>query len=293
MSGVVIQANLHHSKAATDLLVQDMLQARGQVVALVQEPYVNADGIPSGIPRGLDCHYHAPGCRTAIWSKDCSLLLCPKYTGRDMVTCQVTLRSRRVLYLVTVYADIKFSDLPKELDCLLEERRGCDIVISMDANAHSPMWGSLTSNTRGDMIEEFIFQHSLVVCNSGLTPTFVARGCATIIDITLCSASMVDDIEGWKVDTRDQMSDHRRITFGLNLEPPPLNLVWVTKKADWPRFSSLMRRRSKRFQPLTGKLRSSTGTLMTVCPGSALKLWSNRNIGTLGGMTNYPSYEGQ
>ena len=249
MSGLVIQANLHHSKAATDLLVQDMLQSKSQVVALVQEPYVNANGIPSCIPRSLDCHHHASGCRTAIISKNCNLLLCPKYTGRDIVTCQVTLRSKRVLFIVTVYADIKFSHLPKELDRLLEEKRGCDVVISMDANAHSPMWGSFESNRRGGMVEEYLFHHGLVVCNKGSTPTFVARGSATIIDVTLCSESMVDDIEGWKVDTRDQMSDHRRISFGLNLEPHTQNWVWVTKKADWPRFSDQMRKRSKLFQP--------------------------------------------
>ena len=130
-----------------------MLQSRSQVVALVQEPYVNADGIPSGIPRCLDCYHHTSGCRTAIFGKDCSLLLCPKYTSKDIVTCQVTMGSQRELYIVTAYADIKLSHLPKELVCLLEEKGGCDIIISMDANPHSPMWGSLASNPRGETLQ--------------------------------------------------------------------------------------------------------------------------------------------
>ena len=130
MSGLVIQANLHHCKPATDLLVQDMLQSRSQVVALVQEPYVNADGIPSGIPRCLDRYLHTSGCRTAIFGKDCSLLLCPKCTSKDIVTCQVTMGSQRELYIVTAYADIKLSHLPKELVCLLEEK-GAVILSSL------------------------------------------------------------------------------------------------------------------------------------------------------------------
>ena len=103
--------------------------------------------------------------------------------------------------MVTVYADINIPHLPPELNNLLEERGDCDVIISMDANAHSPMWGSSASNPRGEMLEEFIFQHGLVICNKGSTPTFVARGSATIVDITLCSESMVGDIKGWKVDT--------------------------------------------------------------------------------------------
>ena len=249
MSGLVIQANLHHCKAATDLLMQDMLQSGSQVVALVQEPYVNNDGIPLGVPGSLDCYHHTSGCRTAIFGKDCSLLMCPKYTSGDMVTCQVTMSSQRELFIVTVYADIKLPNLPKELGHLLAEKGDCDIIISMDANAHSPMWGSLTSNQRGEMLEEFIFQHGLVICNKGSIPTFVARSSATIVDITLCSESMVDDVKGWKVDTGVHLSDHNRITYWLNLEPPNHKWVWVTKKADWHRFSTLMGLKSKNFKP--------------------------------------------
>ena len=45
------------------------------------------------------------------------------------------------------------------------------------------------------------------------------------------------------------MSDHKRITFNLNLEADPDPWVWVTKKADWIRFSSLMGERSQGFRP--------------------------------------------
>ena len=118
----------------------------------------------------------------------------------------------------------------------------------MDANAHSRMWGSSASNPRGDMIEEFIFHHDLSLCNKGTQPTFVARGTSTIIDITLCSRGLVDNIKGWKVDTRDQMSDHRRIIFRLDVEAYAPSWGWVTKKADWCRFSSLMSDKSTNFR---------------------------------------------
>ena len=49
--GVVIQANLQHSRAATSCLVQDMLRSKGQVVALIQEPHVGRRGTPLVSPR--------------------------------------------------------------------------------------------------------------------------------------------------------------------------------------------------------------------------------------------------
>ena len=66
MSRLVIQANLHHCKAATDILIQDMLRARNQVVALIQEPYVGKRDIPAGIPKVMGCFHHHLGGRVAI-----------------------------------------------------------------------------------------------------------------------------------------------------------------------------------------------------------------------------------
>ena len=121
MIGLIIQTNLHHSKVATDILALDMQRSRSQVVALVQEPYLGNRGVPSLIPRGLDRYHHSSGGRAAILGKGCSLLLCPEYTSRDVVTCQVT-QGDKEIYLVSVYADIKVSHLPDELDCLLVEK---------------------------------------------------------------------------------------------------------------------------------------------------------------------------
>ena len=165
MSGIFMQANLHHSKVAQDCLIQDILRSNQQVLALIQEPYVGSKGSPLGIPRLLGCHHHLSGGRVAILSKGCDPLLCPEYTGKDVVTCQVHLGFGREVFVVSAYADINIGHVPVELQQMLEDKKGCDILIAMDANAHSRMWGSLESNSRGDMIEEFIFYHDLnILC---------------------------------------------------------------------------------------------------------------------------------
>ena len=55
-------------------------------------------------------------------------------------------------FVVSVYCDITINHVPLQHVQLLEDKNDRNILISMDANAHSPMWGSLDSNSRGDMI---------------------------------------------------------------------------------------------------------------------------------------------
>ena len=98
------------------------------------------------------------------------------------------------------------------------------------------------------MIEEFISHHDLQVCKKGSSPTFVGRGTGTVIDITLCTRNLLDCVSRWRVDPRDQLSDHRRITLRLDLEDPANTHGWAFKKADWGKFSVLMRDRRLNFK---------------------------------------------
>ena len=251
MSDLIIQANLQHAKAATSCLIHDVLVTKGQVVALVQEPHLGGRGYPVGIPKTLGCHYFATKgeCRAAIFTKNCNLLLCPEYSWGDIVVCQLHMNGGREGYVVSVYCDININCVPLQLEKLLGDKKGCDILISMDANAHSPMWGSMDSNSRGNMVEEFIFLHDLQVCSKGSSPTFVGRGTGTAIDITLCTRNLYDYIGRWKGDLRDHLSDHRWINFWLDLETPASSRSWAFKKADWGNFSTLMGVRSSNFRP--------------------------------------------
>ena len=74
MSGLIIQANLHHSKFATDCLVHDMMLAKCQVVALIQEPYLGGRNYPVGIPKLFGCYYQGEGGRgrSIILTKGCN-----------------------------------------------------------------------------------------------------------------------------------------------------------------------------------------------------------------------------
>ena len=62
---------------------------------------------------------------------------------------------------------------------------GCSVVIGLDTNAHSVLWECISSNNRGENLEEFIAQYNLSVLNVGSKPTFKSRNGQSIIDVTL------------------------------------------------------------------------------------------------------------
>ena len=109
-------------------------------------------------------------------------------------------------------------------------------VIAVDSNAHSVLWGEVT-NTRGEVLEDYIGSNSLVVENVGCSPTFIARGTSSCIDITLSGCGGV--VRGWEVSPVTSLSDHLLIKFNLNSPRDPVIPKPNLKKADWLKFRSL------------------------------------------------------
>ena len=92
-------------------------------------------------------------------------------------------------YVCSVYMDIMhkganlFPDTLVPLLLSSHQRQHC-VIIGMDSKAHSVMWGP-DSNALGEVIEDLLVTHGLVLENRGFEPTFTARGISTHIDITL------------------------------------------------------------------------------------------------------------
>ena len=186
--------------------------------------------------------------RAAIVAYKCNLLLCSSYSSRDMTTCQTLLDDGKEVYIVSVYCDITQQSLPAELDKLLLEKPDANIIIGMDANSHSPMWGCNETNKRGEMMEDFIMDHNLQVCNRGNKATFVARGAETIIDVTLCTSNSVNRVINWEVKDPLHFTDHRRVVFYLVMERQQTKKGWNLKDTDWEKFRHLMGPKDKNLR---------------------------------------------
>ena len=113
------------------------------------------------------------------------------------------------VYFCSIYLDITSNTYPAALDNLIQHCSTNDskLVIGMDSNAHSVLWGEET-NSKGEWLEEFILNTNLNIENQGKKPTFIGRQTSTIIDITL-TLNIVSN--NWKVTDEVTLSDHHTI----------------------------------------------------------------------------------
>ena len=201
----------------------------------ITEPHVR-NGKVTGVPKGCCSFLPEGGGRAAIVSNGIDIWPVPEYCDYDVMTCQMKLKGK-LMYVVSLYLDINFDYIPNALLNLLRKKGNAQVIIFSDTNAHSSLWGCDEGNKRGQMVEEFIGTENLVVHNTGTKFTYMSNTGNSIIDVTLSTTAISNEIIGWHVVDEVPMSDHCRIKCKISnaLSPrsaPKFNLV----KTDWNKF---------------------------------------------------------
>lgn len=118
-------------------------------------------------------------------------------------------------------------------------------IIGGDFNAHHSYWGSPTTDHRGQYLEQILIdQNDLVLLNNG-NPTFFSHSHKTFshIDLSFISNNIAKDFN-WNVLEDLHQSDHFPILISKkindNLLDPPVDPIWLYKKADWNKYQSLI-----------------------------------------------------
>ena len=95
--------------------------------------------------------------------------------------------------LVSSYWDGNNPELPAKLVKSVEsgKARNNELIISMDSNAHSDVYGSGYTDARGAKLEQFILEHNLEIVNEGNEYTFESGVGKSVIDITRSKVSLV------------------------------------------------------------------------------------------------------
>ena len=242
------QQNLHKSSHATSLLGQAM-EGTNNSIFFVTEPYTINNKL-TGLPRGITAIYdrrlgkNDPPPRAAILaSRDTITNSMDSWCNRDCAVAIVKIQGKQTL-LASIYLDIKLpvnQSWMKNLTVMAEQKK-LPILIAMDSNAHSDLFGP-TTNTRGEHLEDFILTHGLIVENVGLAPTFeLMRGdkyIATHIDVTL-SRDLEFSLDNWAVDRSYNGSDHNTIRFVATNPERLKRKIRPWNKADWSTFTHFL-----------------------------------------------------
>jgi hypothetical protein len=152
----------------------------------------------------------------------------PGLSGRELVAVMDRYleggMERRVV-VCSAYLPYDSKDPPpsKELEELV---RYCEehlhLIVGCDSNAHHTAWGSTDCNCRGEALVEFLDASGLEILNRGNEPTFCIGYRSEVIDSTLGSLGLLDNIQKWEVSLEPCLSDHRHILFTLRGSLPAL-----------------------------------------------------------------------
>ena len=163
-------------------------------------------------------------------------------TCRDMAVAIVKPGTGTDLCVSSLYLDI---NLAVRFEGLRELTNFCKkgnlpLIVGMDSNAHSGLWGGADENKRGEELVEYLLELNLHVINEGNEYTYSKAGKNTIIDITVVNNKALSELQinDWKVDKTDSFSDHKYITFTGGKFEMKKQLFRNFEKANWELFKT-------------------------------------------------------
>ena len=251
----VIQINLQHSKAATAVLQNQLLNDQVDI-ALIQEPYIVRGRVRGLEAKGVNVFYDsAPEApRTCIaFNNDLKLQPLLEYSSKDLTTVSLMTEGGECGGEICVSsAYLPYDSVEPATNSLLDRlTKSClhnhkQLIVGMDANAHNTVWGSSDTNARGELLIEYLSANNLIILNRGNVPTFFNGRRSEVIDITVGTQLVGELIEDWKVSDEPSLSDHRQISFIIKSLSVQASFFKNLKKTNWNLFK----------ESLEGKLES-------------------------------------
>lgn len=264
------QINMQKKKSACRTFFQEL---KFNEILLGQEPYFHKNKLTS-VP---DTHkafspHNKDSPRVCILVPSelgkLTFMMSP-FCNRDMITIKCNLKNRKNVLLCSMYLAHEPNkpeidpDTLKKLTDLTEYAKNSKVplIIGADSNGHHNLWNSFKRNDkRGCFIADLIDKQALQVANVGNNPTFLnSRGHKSIIDITLTNKSGGNLISDWRVPNTTSLSDHRMITFDIDLGNKWESYARNYKDLDASAFQKAVERRltEKPFKAKIGKFKKS------------------------------------
>ncbi|XP_074034511.1 uncharacterized protein [Leptinotarsa decemlineata] len=155
----------------------------------------------------------------------------------------------------------------QEIQLLINDNEG-DCIIAGDFNAKSPQWGMNYSDTRGQVMTEWIAANNLIVINQGEKATFEHQNYGSILDLTISTENIRPKIIQWEVLEDESLSDHKYILFKISdnvqvYEQISLRQGWQVKKLDRQKLNDILD--SSNDNPIISTPKEFTEKLNKIC----------------------------
>lgn len=137
----------------------------------------------------------------------------PVFIAQNLVAAKITKGNREIL-IISCYCPPN-GDINRELskiEEIVQRHRSVEVLIGGDFNARNQIWGSQTTDERGERVLELIVTNALTLLNKkDSPPTFRTSRARGWIDLSIVNAVLARDIKDWKVLETFNNSDHRYI----------------------------------------------------------------------------------
>lgn len=259
-----LQVNLQHSRAATDNLMEYVVQHNIDIIFL-QEPYCLNNNIV-GIGRNYRVFSTGNMRKRAaiiITNKFIDAIMLRQLSDEDMVVLEIIIGSHK-FFAASMYMDIK-RDIDMDfnkLDNILKFQNGTGVLIAVDSNARSSMWHDRITNDRGRDMEAYLSVNNIFIMNekSDIT-TFESSTGKSNVDLTLSNACLVQSLFDWECCHDESCSDHRIITFNIGTPSVQHNdngfhsIKYIVNEANFGDFEeSIVKELEQRFLNQTASM---------------------------------------
>ena len=249
----ILQLNSRRARRVTPEIREKAVSKQIDIL-LLQEPY-QRNGRIEGFGMGtriIKDDNSVPWAAIAVINPNVSVLKLTHLCNSHFAIAEIRTANDSI-YVASAYFQLSH-DIERHLEYLDEVLRkliGKKILIAIDSNAKSPLWGAKSTDTKGEKLESFIAQWNLSILND-------PDGLATVSsevgeghpDITIATRSLSKNIDNWIVRDNWTSSDHRVITMKVlqsnnnrdeNCTENVTYNRYVTNKADWERFTEVLR----------------------------------------------------
>jgi len=250
----IIQLNMRRSQVVSGEVRQLAFEKRLDVL-LLQEPYVRRQGrnhIFYGLGSSMKVaavRSQRPWAAVAISNPNLDMLFISQLSNTHCVCVEVQAPGFS-FYVVSCY--FQYSDEIEKhlrhLETVCHSLRGKRLLVALDANARSSLWGPQRTDERGAKLADFIRAFGLQVLNDAIQPpTFWTTTGSSYIDVTLASPTMSQFIGEWKVRQEWTSSDHNSVDIRVRVpratgdERGERTSRFDTRRADWDSFSANLR----------------------------------------------------
>lgn len=250
----ITQLNLGHAIAATDTLIQEAYRNNTKLL-LLQDPYAGVEGM-RGVPlkhqlvqhttHNQTTHTNIPKAVIVSLCDNITLTPVPTLITTHMAGATTTIHNTKYLILsIYVTEDMEMEDTLEYITQHLRPYKTYRKLIGGDFNAWSTTWGSKTTDSRGEHIEQWMATHNLHTANTKITPTFQSHQGSSYIDLTLCDTRTLTHIDNWIVNTDENLSDHNSINYTLTSNRPAIidqqahktTRIFNTRGANWENYT--------------------------------------------------------